>query len=124
MKHIVSEHALATEKVMVEGACGQVEMQVYECGTSGAMIAIDGSWLEENDEGELFIPSPFNQGTAIQLIDEMEEKNLSTVCGEEHDKTLVDAILFRIKRDIEEGDYTALEELLQFLPEECLKNYK
>jgi hypothetical protein len=36
---------------------------------------------------------------------------------------LVDSVLEQIKNDIHNGDYTAIEELLQNLPEDVLFNY-
>lgn len=40
------------------------------------------------------------------------------------DKTgLVDKVLDRIKQDVSEGDVTAIEEMLTFLPSDVLKGY-
>lgn len=36
---------------------------------------------------------------------------------------LIDLVLEQIKKDIDDGDLTALEELLGFIPEENLQGY-
>ncbi len=38
-------------------------------------------------------------------------------------QTLIDAVIEQIQRDIAEGDLTALEELLKFVPETNLQAY-
>lgn len=64
-----------------------------------------------------------HKGKAIQLVDSLDEINKSTVCGDEHPSELIDSAITQIIGDIKAYDLTALSELLQFLPEECLKNY-
>lgn len=39
------------------------------------------------------------------------------------DKKLIDHAIEQIARDIQQGDYTAIEELLTYVPEEYLKGF-
>jgi len=41
----------------------------------------------------------------------------------ENDQQLIDAVIERIKKDVKVGDFTAIEELLFFIPIEYLKGY-
>lgn len=41
----------------------------------------------------------------------------------ENPRTLVDYVIHQIEADIENGDYTALEELLSMVPEKYLKAF-
>ena len=36
---------------------------------------------------------------------------------------LIEQVVEQIRRDIDQGDYTALEELLSFVPEQYLRGY-
>jgi hypothetical protein len=118
MKHIVADYALAHSVLDCDGT----ELQVYEA-SNGGMFALDGAFLDEECEDPLYIQSPFDKGKAIQLVDSLDEINKSTVCGDEHPSELIDSAITQIIGDIKAYDLTALSELLQFLPEECLKNY-
>lgn len=118
MKHIVADYALAHSVLDCDGT----ELQVYEA-SNGGMFALDGAFLDEECEDPMYIQSPFDNGKAIQLVDSLDEINKSTVCGDEHPESLIDSTLDKIKEDISNADLTSLAELLQFLPEECLKNY-
>lgn len=126
MKHIVSDHAVAIgSPFLVENATGKTEMQLYECGNTGLLFAVDGAWLEDQDEEKpLAIPSFVDEGTAIVLVDTEEEINLNLkAVGEEHPDQLIDDVIGEMKHEIERGDWTAIAELLQFLPKEVLNNY-
>jgi hypothetical protein len=133
MKQIVSDHAVAIgSPFLYEGNDGieQTEMQMYECGNTGILFALDCDWLiEECDHAEtmeipLAIPSFVDKGTAIVLVDDENEvnKNLMVV-GDEHAEQLIDDVIGNMKHEIEQGDWTAIAELLQFVPKEVLNNY-
>lgn len=126
MKHIVSDHALAIgTPFLVQGATGTTEMQLYECGNTGLLFALDGAWLEDQaDDVPLAIPSFVDQGTAIVLVDDPKEINekLKTV-GEEHPEQLIDIVIGEMKHKIQKGDWTAIAEMLQFVPKDVLNNY-
>ena len=123
MKSIVTDHAIAINKpIMVDSSLGKCEMQVYECGCGG-LIAIDTAFLEANDGEELYINSPWDDGKSIQLVDSLTEINKSTVCGDDHEESVIDNTLEKIKEDIANGDVTSLAEMLNFLSTEVLNNY-
>jgi len=120
MKVVVSDHALATHAVMVDGATGPVELQVYKTGKRG-YFAVDGSWLEQcTEDGDVYISSPFDVGCSVQLIDSMDEKSDRQVSGEPNED-LVEKALHQILKDIKEQDHSTLHEMLGFLPEQILK---
>lgn len=133
MKHTVSDHALAIGSPFIyEGNDGieQTEMQMYQCGNTGILFALDCAWLEEEcDHAEtmeipLAIPSFLDEGTAIVLVDTEEEINLNLkAVGEDHPESVIDEVITAMKEDIEKGDWTAIAELLQFVPKEVLNNY-
>lgn len=123
MKQVVNEHALALHTVTVDAAHGEVELQVYET-QSGSYFAIDGSWLEQvpEDDKACYIPDPYNEGYSLQLIDSMEEKKPDLVNGEEN-QYLIDKVIEEMRKNIHDGDVTAIDELLQFVPEHILKGF-
>ena len=127
MKHIVSDHALAIgAPFLAETATGKTEMQLYECGNTGILFALDGAWLEDQDEeNPLVIPSFVDEGTAIILVDKEEEINRTIkAAGEEHPEKLIDDVIDEMKFEVEQrGDWGAIAELLQFVPTEVLNNY-
>ena len=127
MKHIVSDHALALGKPFMFELNGvQNEMQMYECGNTGLLFALDGAWLEDQDEeNPLVIPSFVDEGTSIILVDKEEEINLTIkAVGEEHPEKLIDDVIDEMKFEVEQrGDWSAIAELLQFVPKEVLNNY-
>jgi hypothetical protein len=131
MKHIVSDHALAIGSPFIREVNGvENELQMYECGNTGIVFALDCAWLnDECDHAEtmeipLAIPSFVDEGNAIVLVDTEDEIDLNLkVVGKDHSDELIDSTLDKIKEDISNGDLTAIAELLHFLPEECLKNY-
>ena len=101
-------------------------MQLYECGNTGLLFAIDGAWLEDQaDDVPLAIPSFVDEGTAIILVDNPDEidSNIKAV-GEEHPEKLIDDVIDEMKFEVEQrGDWSAIAELLQFVPKEVLNNY-
>lgn len=123
MKKVVSGHALALHTIMIDGACGPVELQVYE-GENGSYVAIDGSWLEQvaPEEGPVYIADPYNEGMAVQLIEKMEEKVDTTVAGEADEQLIMD-VINNIQKDLAAGDLTAIAEMLAFTPKDVLKGY-
>jgi hypothetical protein len=126
MKHIVSDHALALGKPFMFKLNGvQNEMQMYECGNTGLLFAVDATWLEDQDEETpLAIPSFVDEGTAIILVDTEEEINLNLkAVGEDHPESVIDEMITAMKEDIEKGDWTAIAELLNFIPRNVLDNY-
>ena len=127
MKHIVSDHAVATgNSFIATTATGTTEMQLYECGNTGLLFAIDGAWLEDQaDDVPLAIPSFVDEGTAIILVDNPDEidSNIKAV-GVEHPEKLIDDVIDEMKFEVEQrGDWSAIAELLQFVPKEVLNNY-
>ena len=133
MKQIVSDHAVAIDSpFLYEGNDGieQTEMQMYQCGNTGILFALDCDWLiEECDHAEtmeipLVIPSFLDEGTAIILVDNENEIDLNIKSGgDEHDESLIDNVLNQFKEDMHMGDVTAIAELLQFVPKNVLSNY-
>ena len=131
MKQIVSDHALALgTPFMFELNGVKNEMQMYECGNTGLLFALDCAWLiDECDHAEtmeipLTIPSFVDKGTAIVLVDNENEIDLNIKSvGDEHDESLIDNVLYNFKEAIYMGDLTAIAELLQFVPKEVLNNY-
>ena len=126
MKQIVSDHAVAIgSSFLAESATGETEMQMYECGNTGILFALEGVWLEEQDEEKpLGIPSFTDEGTTIILVDNENEIDLNIkAIGNEHDESLIDNVLTHFKEDIYMGDLTAIAELLHFVPKEVLNNY-
>lgn len=126
MKQIVSDHAVAIgSPFLAESATGETEMQLYECGNTGILFALEGVWLEDQDEEKpLAIPSFTDDGTAIILVDNENEIDLTIkAIGNEHDESLIDNVLNQFKEDMHMGDVTAIAELLQFVPKEVLNNY-
>lgn len=129
MKHIVSDHAVAIGKPFVfEDSNGieQGEVQMYQCGNTGLIFALDGAWLEDQaDDVPLAIPSFVDEGTSIILVDKEEEINLTIkAVGEEHPEKLIDDVIDEMKFEVEQrGDWSAIAELLQFVPKEVLNNY-
>ena len=127
MKHIVSDHAVATgNSFIATTATGTTEMQLYECGNTGLLFAIDGAWLEDQaDDVPLAIPSFVDEGTTIILVDNPDEidSNIKAV-GVEHPEKLIDDVIDEMKFEVEQrGDWSAIAELLQFVPKEVLNNY-
>jgi hypothetical protein len=128
MKQIVSDHAVAIgSPFLYEGNDGieQTEMQMYQCGNTGLLFAIDGAWLEDQaDDVPLVIPSFADEGTAIVLVDNANEvnENLKAV-GEDHPESVIDEVITAMKEDIEKGDWTAIAELFNFIPRNVLDNY-
>ena len=128
MKHIVSDHAVAIGKPFVfEDSTGieQGVVQMYQCGNTGFLFALDGAWLEDQaDDVPLAIPSFVDEGTAIILVDDPKEINPNIkAVGEEHSDEVIGHVLDHIKDDVEKGDLTALAEMLNFIPKAVLKNY-
>lgn len=126
MKHIVSDHAVATgNSFIVTNATGTTEMQLYECGNTGLLFALDATWLEDQDEETpLAIPSFVDEGTAIVLVDDPKEINPSLKSvGEEHPESVIDEMITAMKDDIAKGDWTAIAELLNFVPRNVIDNY-
>jgi len=133
MKHIVSDHAVAIgSPYLYKGNDGieQTEMQMYQCGNTGILFALDCAWLDDEcDHADtmeipLAIPSFVDEGTAIILVDNPDEidSNIKAV-GEGHSNEVIDHVLEYIKNDVEKGDLTAIAEMLQFVPKEVLNNY-
>jgi hypothetical protein len=126
MKQIVADHALALGKPFMFELNGvKNEMQMYECGNTGLLFAVDATWLEDQDEEtHLAIPSFVDEGTAIILVDTEEEinSNLKAV-GEDHPESVIDEMITAMKEDIEKGDWTAIAELFNFIPRNVLDNY-
>ena len=127
MKHIVSDHALAIgAPFLTETATGKTEMQLYECGNTGLLFAVDGAWLGDQDEEKpLAIPSFVDEGTAIILVDSEDEINPTIkAVGEEHPEKLIDDVIDEMKFEVEQrGDWSAIAELLHYVPKEVLNNY-
>ena len=122
MKHIIAEHAVAIGKPFVKH---DTELQMYHCEESGLLFALDGAFLEDQDEETpLSIPSFVNEGKAIVLVDSKKEINPNIkAVGENHPEKLIDKAIGEISKDIEMGDWSAIAEMLQFLPKEVLNNY-
>ena len=132
MKHIVSDHALAIgAPFLAKTATGKTEMQLYECGNTGILFALDCAWLDDacdhadTMEIPLVIPSFVDEGTSIILVDKEEEINRTIkAVGEEHPEQLIDDVIDEMKFEVEQrGDWSAIAELLQFVPTEVLNNY-
>ena len=125
MKHIVSDHALAIgAPFLAETATGKTEMQLYECGNTGILFALDCAWLDDacdhadTMEIPLVIPSFVDEGTAIILVDKEEEINLTIkAVGEEHPEKLIDDVITtkHITRPL--GNLKALPQLLSLINE-------
>jgi len=128
MKTIVSDHAIAIGKpfnFVDENDIDQGEVQMYQCGNNGLLFAVDGAWLEDQDEEKpLAIPSFVDVGTAIVLVDDAKEinENLKAV-GEDHPDSVIDEVIVAMKEDISKGDWTSIAELLNFVPREVIDNY-
>lgn len=122
MMHEVTRHALALGTVMVEASAGKTELQIYE-HEDGGVFAIDGSFLEQVVGDPAYIGDPFNEGSVVQLIDSMDEKSNLKVIGEEHPDSVIDEMIVAMKDDISKGDWTAIAELLHFLPRNVIDNY-
>lgn len=122
MMHEVTRHALALGTVMVEASAGTTELQIYE-HEDGGVFAIDGSFLEQVVGDPAYIGDPFNEGSVVQLIDSMDEKSNLKVIGEEHPDSVIDEVIVAMKDDIYKGDWTAIAELLHFLPRNVIDNY-
>ena len=126
MKHIVSDHAVATgNSFIATTATGTTEMQLYECGNTGLLFAIDGAWLEDQaDDVPLAIPSFVDEGTAIILVDNPNEidSNIKAV-GEDHPESVIDEVITAMKDDIANGDWTSIAEILNFIPRNVIDNY-
>lgn len=126
MKRIVSDHAVAVgSPFLVGSAKNETEMQLYKCTNTNLVFALEGAWLEDQDEEvPLAIPSFTDKGTALILVDNENEIDRSTkAIGEEHDEALIDRVLNQLDGDIRRGDVIAIAELLQFVPKEVLNNY-
>lgn len=106
----------------IKGLSG-AELQVYS-DSNGAITAIDGSWLEQvaPEEGPVYIPDPYNPGCVLQLVDHTDEISRNTIVGDVSNN-LINKVIENIKKDIRNGDVTAVEELLSFLPENALMAY-
>lgn len=124
MKQYTHVHAIATEVITVQGPAGPCEMQVYRA-QHGGLLAIDGSWLEQcTEEGApCYIPDPYNPGQALQLVDDESEIVGASICGEDNDQLLVDRALEMVKDGVDNGDLTAIEVLLHYVPQEVLQNF-
>ena len=122
MMHEVTRHALALGTVMVEASAGKTELQIYE-HENGGVFALDGSYLEQVVGDPAYIGDPFNEGCAVQLIDTMGEKSNLKVIGEDHPDSVIDEVIVAMKDDISKGDWTAIAELLHFLPSNAINNY-
>ena len=128
MKTIVSDHAVAIGtpfNFVDNNGIDQGEVQMYQCGNTGLLFAVDGAWLEDQDEEKpLAIPSFADEGTAIVLVDDAKEINETLkAVGEDHPDSVIDEVIVAMKEDISKGDWTAIAELLNYLPREVIDNY-